>query len=92
MSAPREFDVRLVNATQPALRHFAITPSDTVDFGESGGALTRGIWVGTDGDVEILAGGTMVLYRGARAGTIIPIQATRVNAALTTATGLVGMF
>lgn len=90
MAAERDFDMRLANATQPANKHFDIDAlkSDTVDFLK----LSRGVWVGADGDVKIKVGGLVLLYSGARAGTIIPVMAERVDATGTTATGLVGMY
>lgn len=90
MAAERDFDMRLANATQPANKHFDIDAikSDTLDFLK----LSRGVWVGTDGNVEIKVGGVLIVYVGARAGTIIPVMAERVGNTLTTATGLIGMY
>lgn len=68
--------------------HFAITPSDTVNFAYP----VRGIYVGGTGDVTVVdMNGTAVLYKAVPTGQTIPIKASRVNATGTTATYLVGM-
>lgn len=68
--------------------HFAITPSDTVDFAYP----VRGVYVGVTGNVAVVdRNGTAVTYVAVPAGSVIPICARRVNATNTTATSLVGM-
>ena len=59
----------------------AITPSDTVDLPR----VTGGILVGSTGNVA-------VTFTALAAGTYLPIAARRVNAAGTTATGLVALY
>lgn len=51
----------------------------------------RGVYVGVGGDVSIVANGLTVVYKGAAAGSIIPIAATKVNTSGTTATDLVAL-
>lgn len=67
----------------------AITPSDSVDLPH----LTRGIYVGGDGDVvAVRADGVAVTLTGALAGTVLPVVARRVNSTNTTATSLVALY
>ncbi len=70
---------------QNALRHFAITPSDTAKI------ECKRIFVGAAGNVVLKIGddGTAITYAAA-AGTYIDVSADYVMAA-TTATGLVGL-
>jgi hypothetical protein len=69
---------------------FAVTPSDTVNFVQ--GAV-RAIYVGGAGNVSVVcqAGATPVTFTAPPIGSVIPITCVRVNAALTTATLLVGL-
>jgi len=75
--------------SDPSKTFFAITPSDTVDF--TNGAV-KGIYVGGAGNVvAVNAAGVAVLFTAVPVGTILPIQAVRVNDTSTTATALVGL-
>ena len=69
---------------------FAITPSDTVNFTQ--GAV-RAIYVGGAGNVSVVcqSGATPATFTAPPVGTVIPITCVRVNAALTTATLLIGL-
>lgn len=69
---------------------FAITPSDTVNFVQG---PVRAIYVGGAGNVSVVpqAGATAVTFTAPPVGTVLPITCVRVNAALTTATLLVGL-
>lgn len=57
-------------------------------------ASCRGIYVGTGGDISIdLAGsGSAIIFKGAVAGTILPVAAKRVNSSGTTASNLVALW
>jgi hypothetical protein len=79
-SADRATDHFPINGT-------AITPNDSVDLGFT----TRSIWVGMAGHIEVIPLGktTPVIYKNVPAGRF-RIRATRVRAAGTTATDLVG--
>jgi hypothetical protein len=69
----------------PGLGAFAITPADS-DLS----VPTRGVWVGTPGDLRVtLVNGGDVVLKGA-AG-LIPIAVKRVWATNTTATNIVGL-
>ena len=68
----------------------AITPADGADFDDLG--ICRAIYVGGAGDVSIIDdSGETVVFVGAAAGSIIPVQTARVNTA-TTATFLVALY
>ena len=71
--------------SDPASRHAAITPD--VDF-----AQCRAIYVGVAGNVAVVVGGLAVTYIGAQAGSVLPLRATRVTSAGTTATSLVALY
>jgi hypothetical protein len=71
-----------------AIRHAAVTPSDTVNFGQA-----RALYVGGAGNVAVVdLDGTAVTYVGVPAGTFLPVQCKRVNATSTTATSIVALF
>lgn len=73
----------------PYRDHFAITPSDTVNFAQG---LARGIYVGGAGNVSIVSPqGVVATYTALPVGTFIPVCCIRVNATLTTATLLIGL-
>lgn len=75
--------------TEPALRAFAITPSDAAYLPSS----ARSIYVGSSGDlvVTMAGGGNAVTFRAVPAGTVLPVQVVRVHAAGTTASDLVAL-
>jgi hypothetical protein len=75
--------------TAPAQHGFAITPNDSTDLT----AETRGLYVGTSGDLSlVLASGDAVLLAGAIGGVVLPLRVRRVKATGTTATQLVGLY
>lgn len=77
------------SATQPAIRYFAITPHDSTDFTQG---YVRGIYVGVTGDVvAVNQDGAAITFKNAQQGSILPIEAKRVNSTNTTATNLVGL-
>ena len=67
-----------------------VTASDTANFA---GGVCRAIYVGGAGNVNVVyeSGATQV-YTAVPAGTILMVQAKRVNATSTTATNMVAMF
>lgn len=67
---------------------FAVTPSDTVNFTDPARALYIG---GAGTAVVITEAGETVTFAGLLAGSILPVQARRVNATSTTATSIVGL-
>lgn len=76
----------------PAVDFAAITPHDTTNFGRK----TRAVYVGSiAGGATIIAvnpAGTAVTFAGVVAGSILPIQVTRINNTGTTASSLVGLY
>jgi hypothetical protein len=72
----------------------AITPNDGTDLPLG---VCRAIYVGVGGDISIddlsgEAAGESVVFVGALAGSVIPVQTARVNATGTTATDLVALY
>jgi hypothetical protein len=65
----------------------AITPSNEDDI-----AATRGVYVGGTGTVVAIINGAAVTFTNAAAGSVLPIQTTRINATGTTATGLIALY
>jgi len=66
----------------------AIVPSDTVNL-----TTAAVIYVGVGGNVKVTtAQGTAITFTGVVAGSVIPIQVTRVWSTGTTATNMVGIF
>lgn len=86
--AVRDKEPLAKTASGPADDFFAITPHDSTNFAYR----TRGIYVGVAGNiVAVNAAGTAITFKGATAGSIIPVRAIRVNNTSTTATDLVGL-
>jgi hypothetical protein len=77
-------------APATATRGFAITPSDSTVFTTN---RPRMIWVGGTGNVAVMmAGDTVAItFTAVPAGTMLPVNVTRVMAA-TTATLLIGLY
>lgn len=74
----------------PPSHAFPITPHATNELE----GLTRCIWVGTGGDVTLWtpSSAAAILFRNVPSGFLLPVRATRVLAAGTTATDLVGLW
>jgi len=73
----------------PIADGFVISPHDTNPLPK----LTRAIYVGGDGDIKLeLKGGTTLVYKGLKAGTMLPVRARVVLATGTTASNLLGQF
>lgn len=76
-----------VGATAPVRHLFAITPNDTEDLAH----VTRGLYVGTGGDLAVIAADDeAAVTLAAVAAGWQPIQARRVLATGTTAEDVVG--
>jgi hypothetical protein len=89
MAAQNLYHLQTPLAGGPAQRVFAITPHDVDELP----LVTSGIYVGVEGDVTVVdrVSGEVVTFIAAPAGQIIPVCTSRVMAASTTATSLVGM-
>ena len=75
--------------TLPAERLIPITKSDTTVYDPP----LRGIWVGTAGDIAIVARGseeTPVTIPNVQDGTVLPITAVKIMASNTSASDIVG--
>lgn len=74
------------DSTYPARDGFTVSPSD------SGTISARALYVGGAGDVKVnTAGGTTLTFSAVPAGTVLPVQISRVWEADTTATLMVGL-
>ena len=72
----------------PAEHAFVITPADGVDLEAS----TRGIWVGTTGNLRVrMVDGGDIMFIGMVAGMVHPLRVIRVWATGSTATGIRGL-
>jgi len=86
--------ISAATVTAPGQDGFAITLSDTQTFTQQGSqpGYCRAIYVGVGGDINLITvGGTTLLFKGALAGSVIPIMCQQVKSTLTTATNLVGI-
>lgn len=77
------------NDTVSAHSGAAVTPSDSTIL-----KPTRALWVGGAGDVAItMAGdGSVLTLVGVPAGSILPVQATKVMSTNTSATNIVALY
>ena len=72
----------------PGVGAFAITPDDGDDLP----FVTRAVYIGGEGDLAVKpVDGDPVTFVGLSAGTVLPVQITRVYATGTTATNLIGL-
>ena len=81
-----------MSSPNPASAAKAVTTSDTVDLplGEC-----RALYVGTGGDVTLQVSGNPredVLFSNVPSGFVLPVEAIRVKATGTTATGIVALY
>lgn len=78
-------DSQGIGRIEPANGAFEITMD--VDF-----PVTRGIYVGTTGNVRVrMAGGTDLTFNNLAAGIVHPLSIIRVYSGPTTAAGLIGL-
>jgi hypothetical protein len=75
--------------TAPAYRGAAVTKSDATIL-----PATRGLWVGGAGNVAVVFAGdtAAVTLEGVAAGTLLPIQVTKVMSTNTSATLMVALW
>ena len=74
----------------PASAAFVVSPSDSVNFP----VMARGLYIGGIGNVVVKCGrddSTVITFTAVPAGTILPVNAWRVNLTSTTATNIVGL-
>jgi hypothetical protein len=74
-------------ATAPAGYGVAVTPSDSVVI-----PMTRALYVGVGGNIRVTDINGDVTYANVPAGSILPIQVSRVFATSTTASSIVALY
>lgn len=76
------------DATAPAYKLTAVTPSDTTVL-----PTTRGLYVGTAGNISVVTNeGSTVTITGALGGVIYPFQVTKVRSTSTTASNILACY
>lgn len=72
-----------------AFRGAAVTPSDATIL-----PTTRALYIGGAGDVAVIFAGddAAVTLSGAQAGSVLPVQVTKVMSTNTTATNIVALY
>ena len=89
MPAIDVFSSSLAGLESPCEHAFDITPNDSTDLAY----VTRGIWVGTGGNLKVITkGGETVTFTNIPNGTLKEGRYVRVLATGTTASGLVGEY
>lgn len=80
---------RSADATVSAHSAEAVTPSDSTVL-----KPTRGLYIGTAGDVKVdmAERGTAVIFVGLQAGTLLPVQVTKVYSTDTDATDILALY
>lgn len=79
---------RTADATVSAFDAATVTPSDSTAL-----RPTRGLYVGTGGDVAVeMSLGTTITFPDVLGGSILPIQVVKVLSTGTTATGMVALY
>lgn len=79
---------RSADATVSSYDAAAVTPSDSGTL-----RVTRALYVGVGGNLRVtMAYGTVVTFTGVLAGTVLPVQVSRVWATNTSATNIVAMY
>lgn len=81
--------------TNPFTNHVAITPSDSVDIGPTGGpgpVVCDSVFVGGAGIVALVTQNNTVVNYTCPAGCVLPVRTRRVNATNTTATLMVALY
>jgi hypothetical protein len=74
----------------PALGAAAVTPNDSTDLVVR---PARSLFIGGAGNVAVItAAGDTVTFNGLAAGSILPVQVTRVLATGTTATNIIALY
>ena len=84
-----DFSTLASGLDSPAANAYAITPHDSNNEAKA----FRSLYIGVAGNVVIVTlGGTAVTFKGAVAGSVIPVRGVRVNSTNTTATDMVGLY
>lgn len=79
---------RDTSSTIPASRAEAVVPSDT-----QGIEICRALYVGVGGNLSVqMADGGAAVFQNVPAGSFLPVQCSRVNAASTTASSILALY
>lgn len=82
------FSNHSMGLTAPLADAFNIVPNDLAELRE----VTRAVYIGQSGDLAVeFVGGSEVILRGLKAGTIYPLRLARVNVTGTTASDCLGL-
>ena len=76
--------------SSPARNCYAITPNDSVDLS----VVCRSLFVGGAGDVSVILANdsSSVVFKNVPMGSVLPVFAKKVEATLTTATDILGLY
>lgn len=75
--------------TRPAASVVAVTPSNSTELAFG----VRSLYVGTGGNVVVVfPDNTTATFTNVPSGTVLPVQAKRVNATSTTATDILALY
>lgn len=80
--------IETLQSTAPGIKAAAVTAHDTNNI-----TITRGIYVGTSGDVAVIMAGdsSSVIFKNLAAGIVHPLAVTRVLSTGTTATDIMAV-
>lgn len=79
--------------TRPGESVAAVTKHDSTDVGRVGNEWPRALWVGGEGDVNLVTpDGASAVFVAVPAGTLIEVRFKRVNASSTTASSMVAIY
>lgn len=78
----------MADMQDPAFGAFAVTPDDNASL-----TGVRSLYIGGSGNIAVVTRGrtTAVTFTAVPAGTILPVQAVKVNSTNTTATAIVAL-
>ncbi len=82
------------DTTSSAYALRAVTPSDSTTLGLTSGAFVRCLYVGTGGNLAVLAAddASAVTLTGIPSGSFVPVHAVKVMFTNTTASNIVAMY
>ena len=89
MAATDNFAAHEIGLVCPVENVFAVTPHDTNELAYA----TRGVYVGTAGDLKVTTvGGQSVTFTGLAAGIVHPLRVKLVFSTGTTAANILGLY
>ena len=72
-----------------AVMHRTVSPSNTDNLPDG---RCQALYIGGAGHVSVVLGGVTAVYNNCPAGSVLPVNADRVNAAGTTALNIVALY